>query len=117
MNEFTIPQELNIADRIGSFTFPQLGFLAFGLLSVMIMFITDSIPMSVSMCIGIPIFLTCIILGFFKKYDMPMYEFLMVLIIYKSLPKEMIYSATDSKLEEIEEDSIQEQIEEDILLV
>lgn len=112
MFDFIVPQELNIADRIGKFTFPQLGFLAGGMLIVMVMFITDSIPMWVTLLVGVPIMITCLVMAFFKKYDMPMYEYLMVLVIYKSLPKEMIYSAigTHDEVYDFEEEEIEEEI-------
>jgi hypothetical protein len=116
MYDFIVPQELNIADRIGKFTFPQLGFLAGGMLIVMILFITSSIPMWVSILIGIPIMLGCLILAFFKKYEMPMYEYLLVLVLYKTLPKEMIYSATETQDEIYEFEEDEEEIEELILI-
>lgn len=106
MFDFIVPQELNIADRLGKFTFPQIGFLAGGMLIVMILFISESIPMWVSVVIGLPVMITCIILGFFRKYDMPIYQYLIVMVIYKTLPKVMIYSATETHNEsyEFEED-------------
>lgn len=112
MFDFIVPQELNIADRIGKFTFPQLGFLAGGMLIVMVMFITDSIPMWVTLLVGVPIMITCLVMAFFKKYDMPMYEYLIVLVIYKSLPKEMIYSATEmhDEVYDFEEEEIEEEL-------
>ncbi|MGF7535637.1 PrgI family protein [Bacillus mexicanus] len=118
MYDYIVPQELNIADRIGKFTFTQLGFLAAGILVVMIMFITDSIPMWVSLLIGVPFFVLCLTLAFVKRYDMPLYEFLIILIIYKSLPKEMIYSATESENEtyDFEEEKIDEKELENMIL-
>ncbi|WP_456363816.1 PrgI family mobile element protein [Priestia aryabhattai] len=113
MFDFIIPQELNIADRIGKFTFAQLGFLAGGMLVVMTMLISKNIPMWVSILVGIPIVLLCIVLAFFKKYDMPIYEYLIVLTVYKTLPKEMIYSATETQ-DEIYE--FEEEDEEDLII-
>ena len=111
MFDFIIPQELNIADRIGKFTFAQLGFLASGFLVVMTMFITKSIPMWISLVVGIPVFLVCVVLAFFKKYDMPFYEYLMVLLVYKSQPQEMIYSSTNLE-DDVDDLESEEELEE-----
>ena len=115
MYDFIVPQELNISDRIGKFTFPQLGFLAGGMLVVMLLLITDSIPIWVSLMLGIPIMSICLILGFFKKYDIPMYEYLIIWVTYKSLPKEMIYSATEVQ-DEVYEFEEEEEIEDLIVI-
>lgn len=118
MFDYIVPQELNIADRIGKFTFPQLGFLAFGGLVLSILAVNKNLPLWVSLIIGIPVFAVCITLGFFKKYEMPMYEYLIVLVIYKSLPKEMIYSATESENEtyDFEEEELAEEDLENMIL-
>lgn len=115
MYDFIIPQELNIADRIGKFTFAQWGFLAGGMLVVMTMLISKNIPMWVSILVGVPVVVLCLFLAFVKKYDMPMYEYLIVLMIYKTLPQEMIYSATESAIEFDEFDN-DEEVEENLII-
>lgn len=116
MNDFIVPQELNIQDRIGKFTFSQLGFLAFGGLVLAVLLINKSMPMLVALLIGVPIFLLCVYLAFFKKFDMPIYEYLIVLIIYKSLPQERIFSVSEFK-NEYEYLDDEEDIKEDELLI
>jgi len=112
MYDFIIPQELNIADRIGKFTFAQWGFLAGGMLVIMTMLISKNIPMWVSILVGVPVVVLCLFMAFFRKYEMPMYEYLIVLMIYKTLPQEMIYSATEST-NEFDDD---EETEEDLII-
>ncbi|MDU9693758.1 PrgI family protein [Priestia sp. SB1] len=115
MYDFIIPQELNIADRIGKFTFAQWGFLAGGMLVIMTMLISKNIPMWVSILVGVPVVVLCLFLAFFRKYDMPMYEYLIVLMVYKTLPQEMIYSATESEIE-LDEFDDNAEVEENLII-
>jgi len=113
MNYFIVPQELSIQDRIGKYTLPQLGFLAGGMLVIMIMLTSSNIPIWVSLLIGIPIIIFCVSMAFVRVHHMPLYEFLMVLAMYKSVPKESIYSATEYEDEEYE---FEEEFEDNILI-
>lgn len=104
MYNFIVPQELSIQDRIGNYTLPQLGFLAGGMLLIMTMLTSNSMPIWVTILVGIPIFIFCVSMAFVKVYHMPLYEYLMVLAMYKAVPKECIYSATEYEGEDYELD-------------
>lgn len=95
MYEYIVPRELNIADRIGSFTLVQWAFIASGGLLVMFMFISNAIPFWVPASTAIPIMSLSFFLALFKRYDMPIYEFVFVYLTFKFRPKEMIYGSGD----------------------
>lgn len=113
MYNFVIPQELSIKDRIGNYTLPQLGFLAGGLLVVMLLFTMSSIPIWMSILIGMPVLVFCISMAFVRVYHMPCYEFVIVWLMYRSLPKEMIYSAAEYENEEFD---FEEEFDDNVLI-
>lgn len=82
-NEYIVPQELKIADRIGNFTLGQWAFIVTGVLTIMFMLISDAVPYWFAMLTAIPIMTLCFYLAFFKKYGMPIYEFVFVFFLFK----------------------------------
>lgn len=107
-NEFIVPQEINIQDKIGGFTIPQIAFVAFGLLLDMMLLISD-IPIYLSLVIAIPIMAIALVLAFYKKYSLPLYQFLMIYAMYRTMPKNLIYRMVNIREEYwgIEEEEIE----------
>lgn len=97
-NEFIVPQDINIQDRIGGFTVPQLAFVGFGLLITMLCFISD-LPLYVSLVIVIPVMITALLMAFYRKYHMPLYQYLMVYAAFRTTPKNLIYRMDNVRVE------------------
>jgi hypothetical protein len=108
MYEFIVPQEINISDKIGGFTIPQLAFVSFGLLISMMLLISE-IPIYVSLIIAIPLMVLSLVLAFYKKYSLPLYQFLMIYAMYRTMPKNLIYRMDNIREEYwgIEEEEIE----------
>lgn len=106
--EFIVPQEINIQDRIGGFTIPQLAFVSLGLLISMMLLISE-LPIYVSLLIAIPLMVLALGLAFYKKHSMPLYQYLMVYAMYRTMPKYLIY-----RMENIREEYRGVEEEEDI---
>lgn len=97
-NEFIVPQEINVADRIGAFTLPQIGIMSFSIL-ISMMLLMSTMPLWLALIIVLPIFAGSFTLAFIKIHHLPMYHFLMVYAIYQTMPKNLIYRMDNIKEE------------------
>lgn len=90
MYEYTVPQEFNQDDRIGSFTMPQAMILGGGVLLVLLMF---AMNVNVFIILAIlPFLASCIAFLMYKRvYNIPVYEFGLVYFTYKATPKLFIF--------------------------
>ncbi|GAB6426331.1 hypothetical protein bcgnr5378_30070 [Bacillus cereus] len=105
MRDFKIPTEFNRADQIAGFTLPQLGIMGGGL-AICGGMIASPMPILLSLIISLPIGIITCILMFFKKMNMPIYEYYIVKLAYSVTPRRMIYRKENkrnlnSKQEEI----------------
>lgn len=96
-----IPQNLNQSDRIGKFTFQELGVVAVGviLFFINILFFNLFFALFSAIPIGIGVFLFLKM----KVNDLPLYQYLMIYLIYKTQPKKLIYRTDNRKVIENEE--------------
>lgn len=104
MRKHIIPQEFNQHDKIGKFSVPQVAVLAVGtFIFVMIVMVSDFI---VSLIAFFPIAVFTFIFMFFKINRVPLYEFLLVYLVYAGTPKLLIYRSNNVKTEEDVEDEL-----------
>jgi hypothetical protein len=95
MYEYIVPQEFNQSDRIGKFTIAQAFILGGG--GVIAMFLLTVLSIIWAVIIAIPVAVLMVYLMFKKVNDIPIYEFAFVYIIYKSMPKLLIYRPDNLK--------------------
>lgn len=90
MYEYTVPQEFDQDDRIGSFTMPQAMILGIGVLILLMMFAFD---VNIFLILSILPFLAAGIafLMYKRVYNIPIYEFGFVYFTFKATPKLFIY--------------------------
>ena len=106
--EYIIPKEVNQADTIGGFTLPQIAIAALGVL-ISLLLLSSSLSLVISFSISIPLLIFTALLVFKKVHDIPVYEFFMIYIMYRTLPKRLIYRAdnfNDDFYEDEEEESL-----------
>lgn len=103
--EYTIPQELNREDRIGPFTIAQMIIIGIGL---MIVGGTIMIGASIVVIIATAILIIPVMVFFMYKkyYTIPVYEFVVVYLVYIATPKLLIYRTENVKDEYYEDPSI-----------
>lgn len=104
MYEYTVPQEFNQNDRIGNFTIPQAFIMGGGVLLIMLL-MSSGINILLALVLDVPIAVLTIYLMYKKKYDIPIYEFAMIYIMYKATPKLLIY-----RKENVREEFVQDEI-------
>lgn len=109
MYEYIIPKEFNQSDRIGNFTLPQAMILGAG--GVMILFILAS-SLLLGAIVALPIGIFTAILMYKKVNEIPVYEFFLVYLIYRTMPKLLIYKPDNVKTDFWEEDELELYTEE-----
>lgn len=105
MRKHIIPQEFNQSDKIGKITMPQAMVLAVG--AFLFVIIVISFNFFVSIAAFFPIALVTFVFMFFRVNKMPLYEFLMVYLVYSGTPKLLIYRSDNVKAIEDEDDGIE----------
>lgn len=101
MREYIIPQEFNQSDRIGKFTIPQALILGGGIVIILLMMATMNF--FVALVLSAPIGALMAYLMFKKVNEIPVYEFALVYIVYRSMPKQYIYRADNIKDEFVDD--------------
>jgi len=101
MYEYVIPQEFNQSDRIGNFTIPQAMVLGGGV--VLIMFFLATMSLWVSLPISLIIAGLTIYTMFKKVNNIPIYEFVLVYAVYRTMPKVLVYRKENIRDEFIDE--------------
>jgi|SRR5690625_230121 len=104
MKVHIIPQELNIADRIGPFTIVQWVFIGSGVLIALVLLSTGFINTLLSIALGFGAIGLGLFLAFFKLEKQPIYEFLIDYFLYWVRPKSYIYSSDTRMSFEFEDD-------------
>lgn len=99
MNEHIIPKEFSQDDRIGNFTIPQA--LILGVCVLLSMFLlVIGINIFVAMVLAALIFSIGAVFMYKKINNIPLYEFLLIYVIYSATPKLLIFRA-DSHRDEL----------------
>ena len=101
---YIIPQEFDQSDKIGKITVPQAVVLAIGATIFVLIVISSSLL--VSLLSFIPIAITTCVFMFVKVNKVPLYEFLMIYVLYVGTPKLLIYRSDNLKSFEDKEDEI-----------
>ena len=109
MYEYVIPKEFNQSDRIGNFTMPQALILGAG--GVVILFILAS-SLLLGAILALPILVSTVFLMYKKVNEIPVYEFFLVYLIYRTMPKLLIYKPNNVKDDFWEEEEIEMYTEE-----
>lgn len=104
MRNHLIPQELNIADRIGPFTVQQWAFIGGGLLLAMIIFILNIFNIIITLILASLSLGLGLVLGLYRIDDTPIYEFMFIYLAYRVRPKEYIYNSDRRLYIDFEED-------------
>lgn len=104
MRKHKIPQEFNQHDKIGKITMPQAMILGVGAFLFVIIVITFNFIISI--IAFFPIALITAVFMFFKVNRVPIYEFLMVYLVYSGTPKLLIYRSDNVKTFEAEDDEL-----------
>jgi hypothetical protein len=89
MREYIIPQEFNQSDRIGKFTMPQVMILGFS--GIIIMAMLSILSWKIAVPISIPLAILTIYVMVKKVNGIPIYEFSLVYLTYRAMPKLYIY--------------------------
>lgn len=92
MNDYIIPKEFNQGDRIGNFTIPQAVILGVCVLICMLLLISG-IQIFVALSIAPVIFIIGAVFMYYKINAIPLYEFVLIYLVYKVTPKLLIYRA------------------------
>ena len=113
--EYTIPQELNREDRIGPFTIAQIIIIGIGMLIIGFLAIVGA---NVVVIIAAAIVLVPLMVFFMYKkyYTIPVYEFVVVYLVYIATPRLLIYRTDNLKDEFYEEERIKVILDEEDLL-
>jgi len=101
MYEYVIPQEFNQSDRIGNFTMPQAMILGAGV--IIIMFLLSTVMFWISVPLSLVILFATFYFMYKKVNKIPVYEFVFVYAMYRSMPKLLIYRKENLKEEFIDE--------------
>lgn len=104
MYKYRIPNEFNQADKIGRLAMPQAVVLAVGVTIFVLCVI--SFELIVSLLLAVPIGLTTLVFMFVKVNKVPLYEFLMIYLLYIGTPKLLIYRSDNLKGFEEQEEQI-----------
>lgn len=104
MRKHLIPQELNIADRIGPFTVQQWAFIGGGILLSMIIFVSDIMNVILTLLVSFVILLVSLLLALYRIDGVPVYEFAFIYLAFKVRPKEYIYNSDQKLYADFEED-------------
>lgn len=103
--EYTIPQELNREDRIGPFTIAQVFIIAIG--AMIVGFTIISGMSGLGTLITIVLLVPVLLFFMYKKYyTIPVYEFVLVYLVYVATPKLLIYRTDNIKDEYYEDEKI-----------
>lgn len=104
MYKYRIPNEFNQADKIGKLAMPQAVVLAIGVTIFVLCVITFELV--ISLLLAVPIGLTTLVFMFVKVNKVPLYEFLMIYLLYIGTPKLLIYRSDNLKGFEEQEEQI-----------
>ncbi|QST03015.1 hypothetical protein IMZ31_20935 (plasmid) [Pontibacillus sp. ALD_SL1] len=90
MYEYTVPQEMNQQDRIGNFTMSQAAILGAGTLIGMLLLASG---MNIILALVLDVFIAagCAYLMYKKKYNIPIYEFGLVYLMFIATPRLLVY--------------------------
>ena len=105
MYDYTVPQEFNQGDRIGNFTMPQLAIVGCSVLIFMLM-MASGVHIILMLILLIPQATLTLFLMYKKYYDIPVYEFALIYLVYKATPKLLIYRKENVRDEYIEEEML-----------
>lgn len=106
MYEYIVPQEFNQDDRIGNFTIPQAFILGIGVILGMGL-LASGMNIFLAIFLEIPLGILIVTLMYKKKYEMPIYEFALVYMMYRATPKLLIYKKENIKdIYLVEEDAL-----------
>lgn len=112
MYEYIIPKEFNQSDRIGNFTIAQAFILGAGGLIALLLLSTLNIIIAAILCI--PVLIGTGYAMYKKINDIPIYEFALVYIIFRSMPKLLIYRPDNVKGDYDLEDELEIYEEEEV---
>lgn len=100
--EYTVPQEFNQEDRIGSFTMVQAGILGAGVITSMLM-LTSGLPIIIALILDVGVGFLTVYLMYKKKYNIPIYEFALVYLLYKATPTLLVFRKENVAEEHLED--------------
>lgn len=104
MYKYRIPNEFNQSDKIGKLAMPQAVVLAIGVTIFVLCVIT--LDLVLSLIAAIPIGFITLVFMFVKINRIPIYEFLMIYLLFMGTPKLLIYRSDNLKSLEEHEDEI-----------